>query len=245
MSFFDLKATLCHLFPGIEARLNDDTPAEDLFEKLTPDQMAVAPDTGTGLDALGAEGDASPMSPGVAGAHRKRSTFLGNSGKRGTRNSVASLNRQKSVTGDSLSNTQKTDEEASSQATAEKRAASGLGGTGTRVSLVEAPTLILPDKDGEAEAGGDQVTSARLTAANLQQHTTKKAGGDFGGPGGGAGMDEDETGVQNQGMKSIPDNWQVSVHTYLKKGMSEKIVRQARITRRMEYLRKELENAGV
>jgi hypothetical protein len=241
--FFDHKTILCRLFPGIEARLGEDAYAEDLFEKLTPEQMATPPDTGLG--GLG-DGDASPVSPGGASglAHRKRSTFvgtMGGSGKRTTRTSVASLNRQKSQTGDSLSNTQKTDEEGSSQATAEKRRTSGMAGAGARVSLVEAPSLILPAKDGE-EAAADQVTSARLTAANLQQHTSKKAGGDISPAGGGAG-DEEGHEAAEEVLRSIPDNWQVSVHTYLRRGLGEKAGRTARITRRMEYLRKELENS--
>jgi len=241
MYFFDQKTMLCQLFPGIEARLNEDMCAEELFEKLNPDQMANAP---RDANAIG-EGEGSPISPGggSGAAHRKRSTFLGGSGKRGTRTSVSSLSRQKSVTNDSLSNTQKTDDEGSSQATAEKRRTSGLGGSGARVSLVEAPSLILPAQGGEAEAGGDQVTSARLTAANLQQHTSKKAGGDIGVPAGGREMDEDGVAAEEV-LKSIPDNWQVSVHTYLRRGLSEKLGRQSRITRRMEYLRKELENSG-
>eukprot|EP00746_Dinoflagellata_sp_MGD_P124134 gnl/MRDRNA2_/MRDRNA2_58720_c0_seq1.p1 gnl/MRDRNA2_/MRDRNA2_58720_c0~~gnl/MRDRNA2_/MRDRNA2_58720_c0_seq1.p1 ORF type:complete len:825 (+),score=166.93 gnl/MRDRNA2_/MRDRNA2_58720_c0_seq1:71-2476(+) len=250
--FFDHKTTLCRLFPGIEARLSsgEDADAEHLFETLTPDQMASAPDTGMGG---GPDGDGSPMSPGAHSgmAHRKRSTFVGGmgaSGKRTTRTSVASLNRQKSVTGDSLSNTQKTDDEGSSQNASERRRTSGMqpAGAGTRVSLVEAPSLILPQNQAEQsfDSQADQVTSARLTAANLQQHTSKKAGGDGHiSPGGAGERDEDGHEAPEEVLRSIPDNWQVSVHTYLKRGLGDKAGRQARITRRMEYLRKELDAA--
>lgn len=240
--FFDHKATFCHLFPGIEARMNENEYAEDLFEKLSPEQMATAPET---VMSPGLDGDASPVSPGMSGSHRKRSTFAGTGGsaKRGTRTSVGSLNRQKSVTGSSLGDTAKTDEEGSSQATAEKRR-SAAGGAAARVSLVEAPALILPSGTPDGEEGAtDQVTSARLTAANLQQHTSKKAGGADMAPGGAGERDEDAGTAAEEVLKAIPDNWQVSVHTYLKKGLSEKAGRTARITRRMEYLRKELENS--
>lgn len=234
--FFDHRQMLCHLFPGIEARVTDHVSAEELFETLPAEQMAVAPEIAA-EEAVGGEGTRDSTI-----GQRKKSVFVGDSGNRGTRSSLTSLQRQRaSAQGEeSISNTQRTSEVSSQQESTEqdsaalRRTSERKPAEGPRTSLSLPESLPTPGEPGT----GDDMPSARLTAANIQQICAKQSQGiaTYAAPGA-----EEEVEELQATMRLIPLNWELSTRNFLRKGITEKTSRQARIQRRMDYLRKELE----